>query len=380
MRTLEHLTINGAIRIGRRVYWSKGRGLDDRLERWLGIADDRVSVGARELCCRATLGGLGFEKAAEVLWRLGQIRVGKERLREITQTEGRRVLEASRTGAVRPEWTAASCPVRPGGPTRLVLGCDGVMVPVITAEEKRKRRANRRRRKARRRRGPRHRGADQRFKEFKVAAFADASKEHRHVVGTAGNHEVLGRLMRREAGRLGVDEADERVAVVDGAEWIRRQLETRLPRVQVRILDYFHLMEHVGAAAIACFGEGSEAASTWCTALSAAVCEEGAAALLVRIHQTLSATRAKTKREALKALEQYVTKRTDMLDYPAYRAQGFDIGSGMTEAACKTLTLRLKGSGMRWDQPNAEAMMALAALDQSNLWTPYWNLQRSRAA
>ena len=35
---------------------------------------------------------------------------------------------------------------------------------------------------------------------------------------------------------------------------------------------------------------------------------------------------------------------------------------------------------MRWDRPNAEAMMALAALDQSNLWMPYWNLQRSRAA
>jgi hypothetical protein len=71
-----------------------------------------------------------------------------------------------------------------------------------------------------------------------------------------------------------------------------------------------------------------------------------------------------------------VAKRVEMLDYPSFRAQGFDIGSGQTEAFCKTLTMRLKGCGMRWDRPNAEALMALAALEQSNLWDAYWTLQR----
>jgi hypothetical protein len=32
---------------------------------------------------------------------------------------------------------------------------------------------------------------------------------------------------------------------------------------------------------------------------------------------------------------------------------------------------------MRWDSENAEAMLALAALDHSKLWTAYWNLQRA---
>jgi len=86
------------------------------------------------------------------------------------------------------------------------------------------------------------------------------------------------------------------------------------------------------------------------------------------------------KREALRKLEQYVAKRVEMLDYPSFRAQGFDIGSGPTEAFCKTLTARLKGSGMRWDRPNAEALMALAALENSHLWDGYWTLQREAAA
>ena len=69
-----------------------------------------------------------------------------------------------------------------------------------------------------------------------------------------------------------------------------------------------------------------------------------------------------------------------MLDYPAFRAKGWDIGSGVTEAFCKTLTARLKGCGMRWNTRNAEAMMALAALDQSNLWNSYWQQQKRGAA
>ena len=351
------------------------------MDRWLGITDAGVSVGAREMCCRATLGGLGFEKAAEVLWRLGQIRVGKERLREITESEGRRMIEASRVGRLVPEWSAADCRVTPGGITRQMVGCDGAMVPVVTAAEKAKRRANRRhRRKSRRRRGPRHRGSDLGYKEFKIATFYDTAGSHLPVVGTAGNHDALGPSGRREAGRLRIGQADERVAVVDGAEWIRRQLQTRLPMVEVRILDYFHLMQHVGEAAAVCFGEGSEAASAWRKRLSTAVYEEGAVGLLVAIHETLRTVRSPTKRESLEKLEQYVAKRAEMLDYPTFVKRGFDVGSGPTEAACKTLTLRLKGSGMRWDRPNAEAIMALAAVDQSRLWQPYWNLQRQAAA
>ena len=46
----------------------------------------------------------------------------------------------------------------------------------------------------------------------------------------------------------------------------------------------------------------------------------------------------------------------------------------LAEAACKTLALRLWGYGMRWDRPNAEALLTLVALDQSRLWKPHWNL------
>jgi hypothetical protein len=44
------------------------------------------------------------------------------------------------------------------------------------------------------------------------------------------------------------------------------------------------------------------------------------------------------------------------------------------------LTAKLKGYGMRWDSPNAEGMMALAALDQTGQWNAYWVLQNALVA
>ncbi len=67
----------------------------------------------------------------------------------------------------------------------------------------------------------------------------------------------------------------------------------------------------------------------------------------------------------------YVSERREMIRYPEFVAKGWQIGSGPTEATCKTLTARLKGSGMRWDADNAEAVMGLEALYQSGQWDAY---------
>jgi hypothetical protein len=52
------------------------------------------------------------------------------------------------------------------------------------------------------------------------------------------------------------------------------------------------------------------------------------------------------------------------------RAQG--IGSGSTESLCKTMARRLKGPGMRWDPAGADAILNLAALQDSDTWEHYW--------
>ena len=78
------------------------------------------------------------------------------------------------------------------------------------------------------------------------------------------------------------------------------------------------------------------------------------------------------KRAAADTLLGYVSARREMIRYPEFLAKGWSIGSGPAESCRKTLTRRLKGSGMRWDTDNAEAVMALEALRESDLWTTYW--------
>jgi hypothetical protein len=106
----------------------------------------------------------GFRKAAAKLKKLGQIEVSPERLRRGVEVEGLRMLEARRRTLLKPGWDASDCTAGVAGRTQVLVGGDGVMVPVITAGEKAKRRAGRRRVRRRgkaHRRVHRYRGADE---------------------------------------------------------------------------------------------------------------------------------------------------------------------------------------------------------------------------
>jgi hypothetical protein len=69
-----------------------------------------------------------------------------------------------------------------------------------------------------------------------------------------------------------------------------------------------------------------------------------------------------------------------MIQYPKFLEMGRQIGSGPTESMCKATTQRTKGVGMRWDADNAEAVMALEALEQSGGWQAYWDSFLTQAA
>jgi hypothetical protein len=90
-------------------------------------------------------------------------------------------------------------------------------------------------------------------------------------------------------------------------------------------------------------------------------------------------TRAPAKRAALRCLRAYVGERVAMMDYPACRAKGWDLGSGPTEAQRQTMTARLKGSGMRWDPPDAAALLALSGMADSGGWSATWRSQGAQS-
>jgi len=222
-------------------------------------------------------------------------------------------------------------------------------------------------------------GADNPYKEFKIATFYDQSNEYRQVIATAGDHQVLGRLVRRQAVHLGLNQFDQRLAIADGADWIYNQLTGNIPTLDEFILDFYHLSEHIWLASNSCFGINSQKAACFASELLHLAKHQGVTEILLILLSQRKALRSPGKRKALQELIEYMTKRMGQCDYPRYISEGWQIGSGPTEAMCKMLTYRLKGSGMRWDCQGAEPIMALVALEQSNAWQSYWLIQNLAA-
>jgi hypothetical protein len=253
-------------------------------------------------------------------------------------------------------------------------------VPLITEEEKRKRRARATQRRSKlRRKGhtlaplpQRSRGSDQRWKEAKLVTFYDPSGRYRHTAATTGNHKVLGQIMRREAAKLRLDKADRKYSVSDGAEWIRRQYRQQLPMLEAMILDYYHLRDHAITCSKSLYGEGTAEGRQWRKDFCRTMLRCGPLEVLTNLAAEIKEYRGH-KRHALKSLHGYIARHTEMLDYPRYVAEGFQIGSGPTESQCKGLTARLKGRGRRWNSKAIDAHLAVHCLHgNSGQWNNYW--------
>jgi hypothetical protein len=371
-------TVNGRVRIWRRRWYSPGEGTTTPLDQWLDTAEATVSLGVREMACRLNGDGKNFDKAAANLARTAQIQMSGETLRVLVETEGKRINQVQRSGALAVGWSATDCQTEQNT-TRVYLGSDGVMVPLVTdAEKKQRRQKTKQKRRQRGRKAqplpPLKAGADQHYKEFKIVAYYDETQEHRLVSGTRGDHEAAGRLMRREASRIRLDLADDKVGNVDGSPWIRNQVERQSLPLDALGLDFYHLSENVHKARREIYGGEDETGKQWAGDLLHIFKHEGYEPAWQRLLEWRVGL-SRGQRPAADRLLNYVSERREMISYPQFQAKGWQIGSGPTEATCKTLTARLKGSGMRWDADNAEAIMALEALTQSGQWDIYWQSQ-----
>ena len=89
----------------------------------------------------------------------------------------------------------------------------------------------------------------------------------------------------------------------------------------------------------------------------------------VRNNQKLSAA----NQEKIDATITYFTNQGARMNYAKYRNENLPIGSGVTEAACKTtIKQRLCRSGMRWKERGASIVLALRCLDKSQSWENFW--------
>jgi hypothetical protein len=384
VRPVGVLSAAGELVRSRRYFWGKGAGGCYPSDERAGIAVSTVTAGARELCCVMGMAS-DLRTAAHDLKGVGGLTVCSERLRQVVEAEAARATTLRDVGVVASSWSAADTALEKG---RLYVGVDGLLVRTITASEKcKRRRTHATRRRQRGQRGivnskplpPSGAGTDQTFKEVKFAVFYDQPKEHRHAVATAGGGSEMGRVLRRHAAQVGIDHARQKLGLTDGATWIARQLQANLPMLTARLLDFYHLAQHVHQTANVCLGEGTAAAATWAQARLHEARHHGPTPVLTAIAALSKCVRSPNKRQSLRRLKHYIADRLNMIDYPAARRRGWDIGSGPTEAMGKNLAARLKGVAMKWDLGHAADLMNLKALYESGQSQTYWACQAAGA-
>jgi hypothetical protein len=356
--------------------------IDDLID----LTHQSVSMAVREMGCRIGIDSASFLRAAQNLDRIGQIKLSDELLRRVVESEGRSVIAWQDGEQLELDFDARVCvtdqtadkePV-----SRVYVGIDGFMIPMVTQAEadKRLEKARTRRKKLPRRKGV-HRarlgraiGADQRYKEFKLVAMYDQGQTRKLMRVTRGGVDQAACLLRGMAEDVHLRGADQVAAVTDGAEWIARLIDANLPKNKTTaILDFYHASEHVHASRRVVFAEADAAGDAWANDVLKRMLEGTWEALWDELIQTRNRVRSSAKRRSLDGLMQYLSSRRDKINYSHFKAAGLKIGSGPTESGCKSEARRLKGIGMRWKARNAEAVMALEGLHQSHLWPTYWS-------
>lgn len=202
---------------------------------------------------------------------------------------------------------------------------------------------------------------------------ANARMQARYLSGLY-DLDQLGVELRKQAGQVGMDKAEVWIGLTDGGNGLEEFVRRNFPRPPVLILDFWHASEYLTELGQLLYPGDEETrqrvVGQWCRTLK----REGGTRVL-EILQALPASRKPAIREKQTATLNYFRNNVHRMDYPRYVANGWSIGSGAVESACKTVVgQRLKLSGMRWREYGTDTICHLRALFKSETgqWQAFW--------
>lgn len=189
--------------------------------------------------------------------------------------------------------------------------------------------------------------------------------------------EEFGRFLYALAQRCGVERAREVVILGDGARWIRHVVEDHFPHA-VQIVDLSHAREHLWNVANAVHGAATPQGAAWAKQADERL-TQGQIEELVHMIEKLPAIPAlpDASRSIPEIEAEYFLSNAERMRYPTFRAKGMHIGSGIAEAACKTVvSTRAKKSGMRWTPDGLDAVLALRTCVLNQSYDSFWDPSR----
>ena len=166
------------------------------------------------------------------------------------------------------------------------------------------------------------------------------------------------------------------VKVADGARDNWTYLSEILPR-GVEVVDFFHVSEHLHAAACAAYGENNPDGKAWWEKWRHILRHDDHG--VDRVIRALAYQAGRhPRRKKLRRELTYFRRNRSRMNYARLTDEALPIASGIVESACRTLvTQRLKRAGMRWRHQGGQAVLTFRSLAQSDRFERGWNLLRS---
>ena len=174
--------------------------------------------------------------------------------------------------------------------------------------------------------------------------------------------------------RLGVTCLASVPALADGASWIWKAVQRSLTGC-LQTLDFFHACQHLSKCTERIFGEGASAARAAYAQGRGLLVRQGWAGVCAWVSELLGVAdddERERRRAATDRLLGYFSKHTQRLNYAERLQAGRAIGSGQVEGEAKTLGLRLKRRGARWNLRNVQPMASLVCVRHTGQWDTYW--------
>ena len=375
-----YLSTAGPVRVERHLYRPAGRNVKSicPLELRAGIISGywtpRAARHGAFVLAQLPAG------AAETLFQeLGAMQPSRSTLDRLPRTV------SAHWEAHRAEWEAAvqSQETVPAGATTLALSVDGVMAPLKPQAAERAERAAKRTAPGKQASGPtgyREVGCgtltlyDREGERLQTLRYA-RMPEHKKVTLAAQLHAEAHAI-------LGARPDLRRVYLADGADsnWeLLADLERVLggnPAESLQIVDFYHGCEHLKGGCDAIWGESTARGQAEFARLRVLLKEaDDGAEQIIRTLRYHRGRATGSRRKRIGAALTYFRNQRGRMHYATYQRQHLPIGSGVVEAACKTLvTQRLKGSGMAWTMAGGQAILTLRSLLQSGRWAQAWPL------
>jgi hypothetical protein len=188
------------------------------------------------------------------------------------------------------------------------------------------------------------------------------------AIETAGQ---FGPRLYLEAWNRGWEQAEKKVVIGDGAEWIWNIADDHFPGA-VQIVDIFHARQHLWDVARKLYPGQEAEQKRWMAIHQDELLDKGKIEELVDVLRAIDSLHPELL-EKIRTEADYFDNNKERMRYPKFRLQNLFIGSGVIEAGCKTIIgSRCKQSGMFWTVRGANAILALRCCHFNGRFEDYW--------